>query len=79
MHAEAHPAARRTARAAATQQASVAEFMRRKAAVDALLARLAAASEDHFGADPEGYLWGQAGSLGHAEEVLTDLCAVLCA
>lgn len=69
--------ATRAAAAARNQEASVAAFMARKARVDALLARLAAASADHFGADPETVLWGADGSLGRVEELLTEAAAFI--
>lgn len=47
-------------------------FLARKLAVDALLARLAAAADNHFGADPDGILWCEAGSLGRVEELLEE-------
>ncbi len=54
------------------QARSLAAFLARKAVVDALVARLAAASEDHYGADPEGMLWAAEGSLGRVEELLRE-------
>jgi hypothetical protein len=53
-----------------SQERSLAAFMTRKAKVDELLARLVRASEDHFGADPERVLWGEAGSLAEVERHL---------
>jgi len=41
-------------------EASLAAFLKHKAEFDALLAELQQASADHFGADPEGVLWGEA-------------------
>jgi hypothetical protein len=60
----------RSLKAAQNQARSLHEFTRRKAAVDALLARLQAASDEHFGADPDDVLWCHAASLGHVESLL---------
>ena len=38
-------------------------FMARKAEIDAMLARLQALSDDHFGANPERVDWSHVGSL----------------
>ena len=53
----------REARAARNQQNSLAAFLAKKAEFDALLAELQQASADHFGADPEAVLWGEAAWL----------------
>jgi hypothetical protein len=50
----------------ANQQRSLAAFLTRKAEFDALLAELTQASADHFGADPEAVLWGEAEWLADA-------------
>jgi hypothetical protein len=47
-----------------SNDAALAAFMAGKAEIDALLARIAAASDDHFGINPERVTWGDAGSLG---------------
>jgi hypothetical protein len=38
-------------------------FLAKKAEIDAMLARIAKLSENHFGADPEKVHWGDVGSL----------------
>ncbi len=43
----------REARATRNQENSLAAFLAKKVEFDALLAKLAQASDDHFGADPE--------------------------
>jgi hypothetical protein len=53
-----------------SQERSLATFLARKAKVDELLARLQRASDDHFGADPDRVLWGEAGSLAEVEQYL---------
>jgi hypothetical protein len=55
----------REARRAANQQQSLETFLARKAEFDALLADLQRMSDDHFGANPEKVLWGDAASLEH--------------
>jgi hypothetical protein len=47
-----------------------AAFMTRKAKVDELLARLQRASDDHFGADPDHVLRGEAEALAEVEQYL---------
>jgi len=55
----------REASAARNQERSLAAFIARKAEFDALLADLQQMSADHFGADPDGVLWGNVGDLEH--------------
>ena len=38
-------------------------FIAKKTEIDAMLARIAKLSEDHFGADPEKVHWGDVGTL----------------
>lgn len=40
-------------------------FMTTKGEIDAMLERLAALSDDHFGADPDAINWGDVGTLNH--------------
>ena len=49
---------------------ALAAFMAKKAEIDAMLARLADLSDDHFNADPERLTWGEVGTLGHYAELL---------
>lgn len=44
---------------------AVAAFLAKKAEIDAMLARLATLSADHFNADPEEIDWGNVGTLGY--------------
>jgi hypothetical protein len=55
----------REARAALNQQKSLEAFLAKKAEFEALLAELQKMSADHFGADPEAVLWGEAANLEH--------------
>jgi hypothetical protein len=41
---------------------ALAAFIAKKAEIDAMLARIAKLSEDHFGADPEEVHWGHVGN-----------------
>ncbi len=63
----------REARTARTQGSSLATFLAKKAEFDALLAELTQASADHFGADPDTVLWGEAAWLSDATEKLKDI------
>ncbi len=59
-----HPEIDMTRQTALTNDAALAAFIAKKAEIDAMLARLQAFSDDHFGADPgRGQLLG---SLQHA-------------
>ena len=55
-----------TDRTGRNQERSLVAFLAKKAEFDALLAELTQASEDHFGADPEAVLWGEAAWLHDA-------------
>ncbi len=57
----------------ANQQRSLAAFLAKKAEFDALLAELQQASADHFGADPDAVLWGEAAWLTDATAKLKDI------
>ena len=57
----------------ANKASSQAAFIAAKAQFDALLAELAAASADHFGADPDENLWGHVGTLNHRLSKLRDI------
>jgi hypothetical protein len=49
---------------------ALAAFIARKAEIDAMLQRLQALSDDHFGVAPEEVTWGDVGSLEHHAELL---------
>lgn len=49
---------------------ALAAFMARKAEIDALLVRLKAHSEDHFGAAPDEVNWGHVGTLAECVALL---------
>jgi hypothetical protein len=52
--------------------AALAAFITRKAEIDAMLERLAAFSDDHFGVAPDDVHWGHVGDLGHVIEKLRE-------
>ena len=60
-----------------SNEAALAAFMAGKAEIDTLLARIAAASDDHFGANPERVTWGDAGSLAFITERLKEITEFL--
>ena len=63
----------REARAARNQERSLAAFFATTAEFYTLLAELQQASADHFGADPETVLWGEAAWLPDATAKLKDI------
>ena len=65
----------REARATRNQERSLAAFLAKKAEFDALLAELTQASADHFGADPETVLWGEAAVLEGDDRIFADVAA----
>ncbi|WP_232478427.1 hypothetical protein [Roseomonas rosulenta] len=58
---------------AANQLNSLEAFLMKKAEFDELLAELQQASADHFGADPNAVLWGEAAWLTDATAKLKDI------
>lgn len=53
-----------------TNDKALGAFIARKAEIDAMLARLAALSDEHFGYTPDEINWGHVGTLGHYAELL---------
>jgi hypothetical protein len=49
---------------------ALAAFVQKKAEIDAMLTRLQALSDDHFGVAPEEVTWGHVGTLEHHAELL---------
>jgi hypothetical protein len=49
---------------------ALAAFVSKKAEIDAMLTRLQALSDDHFGYSPDEIDWGQVGTLGYYAELL---------
>jgi hypothetical protein len=49
---------------------ALAAFVSKKAEIDAMLSRLQALSDDHFGYSPADVTWGHVGNLGHYAELL---------
>ena len=61
------------ARAAINQERSLTAFLAKKAEFDAILAELTQASANHFGADREEVLWGEASWLSDATAKLKNI------
>jgi hypothetical protein len=57
--------------------AALATFIVRKAEIDDLLARLQAASAEHFNANPDEVHWGHAGTLGQVAAQLKNIAEFL--
>ena len=55
---------------ARSNEDALAAFVSRKAEIDAMLARLQALSDDHFGYSPDEITWGHVGTLEHYAELL---------
>jgi hypothetical protein len=49
---------------------ALAAFLQKKAEIDAMLARLQALSDDHFGYAPDDVTWSHVDSLKHYAELL---------
>ena len=50
-------------RPARDSRKAISAFLAKKAEIDAMLARIAKLSENHFGADPDKVNWGDVGTL----------------
>jgi hypothetical protein len=55
---------------AGSNEDALAAFVSKKAEVDAMLTRLQALSDDHFGYAPEDVTWSHVGTLEHYAELL---------
>lgn len=55
------------------QDAALAAFVSKKAEIDAMLARLAALSADHFNTSPDAVTWGHVGTLEHYASLLRQI------
>jgi hypothetical protein len=55
---------------ARSNEDALAAFVSKKAEVDAMLTRLQALSEDHFGYAPDDVTWSHVGTLEHYAELL---------
>ena len=49
---------------------ALAAFVQKKAEIDAMLSRLQALSDEHFGVAPDEVTWGHVGTPGHYAELL---------
>lgn len=52
------------------REAALSAFVGKKAEIDAMLARLQALSDDHFGCHPDEVGWAMVGTLGYYAELL---------
>jgi hypothetical protein len=55
---------------AKSKQQELAALVSKKAEIDAMLTRLQALSDDHFGYSPEDITWDHVGTLGYYAELL---------
>jgi hypothetical protein len=55
---------------AKSKEQALAAFVSKKAEIDAMLTRLQALSDDHFGYSPDEVNWGHVGTLAHYAELL---------
>jgi hypothetical protein len=55
---------------AKSKEQALAAFVSRKAEIDAMLTRLQAFSDDHFGYAPDDVSWDHVGTLEHYAELL---------
>jgi len=53
-----------------SSEQALAAFVSKKAEIDAMLSRLQALSEDHFGYAPDEITWAHVGTLEHYAELL---------
>ena len=53
-----------------SSEQALAAFVSKKAEIDAMLARLQALSDDHFGYAPDEVTWAHVGTLEHYAEIL---------
>ncbi|MFN3994689.1 MAG: hypothetical protein ACK4IU_17495 [Tabrizicola flagellatus] len=60
----------RADKARRNREAALAAFVGKKAEIDAMLARLQALSDDHFGCHPDEVGWAMVGTLGYYAELL---------
>ena len=61
---------RTTKKIAKSNNDALAAFVANKAEIDAMLTRIQALSDDHFGVAPDEVTWGDVGNLGHYAELL---------
>ena len=61
---------RTQSRIARSNEDALAAFVSKKAEIDAMLTRLQALSDDHFGYAPEDVTWSHLGTLEHYAELL---------
>ncbi len=62
-----------TRRATATNDKALNAFIAAKTEIDAMLARLAALSADHFETSPDEIHWGHVGTMNHYRAKLREI------
>jgi len=62
-----------TRRANASNEKALDAFMPTKLQIDAMLERLKALSDDHFGSYPDEISWGHVGTLNHYASLLRQI------
>jgi hypothetical protein len=62
--------ARTTKKFPRSNQDALAAFVQKKAEIDAMLSRLEALSDDHFGVAPDEVTWSHVGTLGYYADLL---------
>ena len=62
--------ARTTKKISRSNQDALAAFVQKKAEIDAMLSRLEALSDDHFGVAPDEVTWSHVGTLGYSADLL---------
>lgn len=60
----------RTAKVQNSREAALAAFLGKKAEIDAMLARLASLSDNHFNSHPDEINWGDVGTLENYASLL---------
>jgi hypothetical protein len=58
---------------AKSKEEALAAFVSKKAEIDAMLTRLQALSDDHFGCAPDDLTWAHVGTLEHYADLLKRL------
>jgi hypothetical protein len=68
-----HPETEMTRKPARTNDSALSAFIEKKAEIDAMLARLQALSDDHFGAGPNQVNWSDLGGLEYQAHLLKQI------
>jgi hypothetical protein len=63
---------------AKSKEEALAAFVSKKTEIDAMLTRLQALSDDHFGYSPDEVTWDHVGTLEHHAELLKRITDMAC-